>query len=511
MKDLIARQWQKWTSAMDPYVFIPSAVLIILFVAIGSAFPAQTEDVFGQIQDTIATNMGWFYVLVTLSMLILCLYIGFSDWAHSKLGPPDSEPEHGRLSWLAMLFSAGMGTGLVFWSVAEPVTHMINQPPDAVTPTENSVRTAMLYSFFHWGLHPWSVYCIFALGIAFYHFRLGKPLAPRSLLHPLTNGNVDNVWGRTFDVICTVGTLFGVATSLGLGAMQINSGLQEFTDLSQSTIVQVAIIAAITLVATISVVSGIDKGIKRLSQANILLALLLTILIFILGPWRYIMHTLISSFGSYLQYLPKISTHLSIGGEGLDWQTNWTFFYWGWWISWSPFVGVFVARISRGRTVREFIFSVLFIPTVATCVWLAIYGGTAIYHAQLGNGLPVDVITSTPAKALHLLLNELPFGNILGPVATLLIIIFFITSSDSGSLVDDMVTSGGHPNPPTIQRIFWAVSEGLVAMTLLIAGGLKALQTASITAGLPMAFVLVITSLGLLRQMQRDAWEAPDD
>lgn len=500
----------RFTKAMDPYVFLPAAALVILFVGFGSFFPDRIESVFSSAQQWIATYFGWFYVLVTLLLLLFCVVIIFSDWGRVRLGPDDSEPEYGRISWLAMLFSAGMGTGLVFWSVAEPIDHLQNGGLAANAVGMETERAALVYSLFHWGLHPWAVYSIFALAIAYFHFRKGQPLAPRSLLTPLTD-QVSNPAGRTFDVICTVGTLFGVSTSLGLGAMQINAGIREYASIGSSTAIQVGIISCITLVATISVVSGIDQGIRRLSLANMVLAGVLTLVIFLLGPTRNILHLFISSTGQYLQKLPALSTYLAIDREGSLWQAEWTFFYWGWWISWSPFVGVFVARISRGRTIREFVICVLLVPTLATIAWLSIYGGTALEFNKTKSDFPVAEITETPSRALHLLLDYLPLGWLWGPLATLLIVTFFVTSSDSGSLVDDIVTSGGHPNPPRIQRVFWAVSEGLVAITLLIAGGLQALQTASLTVGLPMAIVLLMTSYGLWIEMRRGRHGATDD
>jgi choline/glycine/proline betaine transport protein len=486
---------------MDPGVFIPAAAFIILFVLLGTLYSSTTYDIFSNIQDLITTYLGWGYIALTLTLLIVCLFFAFSRWGRFKIGAENDKPEHSRIAWLSMLFSAGMGTGLVFWSVAEPLTHFSNPPPELPISLSDRDR-ALVYTFFHWGFHPWAIYSIFALGISYFHFRKGLPLAPRSLLSPLLGENIHGFLGKSFDVICTVGTLFGVATSLGLGAMQINSGLSAFSDLGQSVQIQIGIIAGITLVATISVLSGIHKGIKVLSQANIALAFLLCFAVFFLGPTLGIIKLLFESIGSLFVSLPYLSTRM---GEGsvLEWQKDWTLFYWGWWISWSPFVGIFVARISKGRTVRELIVSVLLIPTFATFFWLATFGGSSFFLNEKFEDFPLQLIQETPAKALHSMVDYLPLGEILGPLATVLIIIFFITSSDSGSLVDDMVTSGGHPDPPRVQRVFWAVSEGLVAMTLLLAGGLKALQMASITFGLPMAILITVATFGLLREMRR--------
>jgi len=408
-------------------------------------------------------------VLIATGFLIFSLYLVFSRFGKIRLGGPDDRPEFSYFSWFVMLFSAGMGTGLVFWGVAEPITHYID-PPLAGARTPEAAREAMRFTFFHWGLHPWAIYIVIGLGIAYFHFRHKLPLAPRSLLYPLIGERMYGPIGHGVDILCTVGTLLGVATSLGLGAMQINTGIAEYFDVPFTTGVQVMIVATITGVATISVVSGIRAGIRRLSQLNLILAAILFAFVLLAGPTVYLLDTFVGTLGLYLQQLPKTSLWIDFTRES-DWQANWTLFYWGWWISWAPFVGVFVARISRGRTVREFIVSVLIMPTCATFLWLSVFGGTGLHREIFGGGGLSSMVQNNVALSLHAMLRDLPLPELTLALATLVIVIFFITSSDSGSLVDDMVTSGGHPDPPRAQRVFWAVSEGMVAATLLIVGG----------------------------------------
>jgi choline/glycine/proline betaine transport protein len=490
-------------SAMQPTVFLGSAAIVIGFVVFGSAWPETARRVFGAIQSGIVDYFGWLYILGATLMLVFVLWLMFSRFSGIRLGGDDADPEFSYLSWLAMMFSAGMGTGLVFWGVAEPLMHW-SQPPFPPASDEGAVREAMRLTYFHWGLHPWAIYICFGLALAYFHFRHELPLAPRSLLYPVIGRHIYGPIGHAVDILATVGTLFGVATSLGLGAMQINAGISRIAAIPESTSVQVGIIAVITLVATISVVSGVQHGIRLLSKLNVSLAALLLLFVLVAGPTVYILQVLISSIGAYVQQLAGSSLWLDLRPDSA-WQADWTLFYWSWWISWSPFVGVFVARISRGRTIREFIIAVLLVPVLATFVWLAVFGGTAL-HAEITRGAELAQLVQGNASAgLHAMLERLPLSSITSVLATLMVVVFFVTSSDSGSLVDDMVTSGGHPHPPRAQRVFWAVAEGTVAATLLLAGGLQALRTASLTSGLPMTLFLLIACWGLVKALRADA------
>lgn len=486
---------------MNPPVFIGAASMVIAFVVFGTVFSETAESVFPALQSFIVGTFGWFYILTATVLLVFVLWLLVSPFGRIRLGGPDSRPEFSYFAWLTMLFSAGMGTGLVFWGVAGPVSHYVS-PPDGAGETPAALADAMRISFFHWGLHPWAVYIVFGLSLAYLHFRFELPLAPRSLLYPIIGERIHGIAGHVVDVVATVGTLFGVATSLGFGAMQINFGITELADVPHNTDVQVIIIGVITMLATVSVVLGLKQGIRRLSELNISLAGLLLLFVFLTGPTIYLIEVFVSSFGEYLSQLVYSSFWIDLD-RNATWQQDWTLFYWSWWISWSPFVGIFVARISRGRTVREFVASVLFVPTVATFVWLSVFGGAGLFFETTEGGLKGPVLEEA-SLAMHTLLGYLPLNSVTSVLATVLIIIFFVTSSDSGSFVDDMVTSGGHPNPPTAQRVFWALSEGAVAAALLLSGGLQALRAASLSSGLLMAVILLIAAWGLLKSLRTD-------
>jgi choline/glycine/proline betaine transport protein len=495
--------FSRLTSHMNPVVFFGSAVLVIAFVIAGGGFTETTAGFFETLQQNITRFFGWYYVLVVTGILILIFAILASSARHIRLGGPDAQPEFSRFGWIGMLFAAGMGIGLVYFGVAEPLYHYTS-PLRAEAETLPAVTEAMRISFFHWGLHAWAIYIVLALAVAYAHFNRGLPLAPRSVLEPLIGDRIKGPIGHATDILCTVGTLLGVATSLGLGALQVNASLAGFFGLPETTLVQIGLIAAITLVATISVVSGVRKGIRILSRANLWLVLGLMVFVLAVGPTLYVVELFITALGRYLQNLPQMSLYLDPGADS-QWQTTWTLFYWGWWISWSPFVGIFVARISYGRTIKEFILSVLLVPTLLTFVWFAIFGGTALSAQRADNGADlVSAVRENEAASLQAMLDTLPFAQITTVVATVVILLFFVTSSDSGSLVDDMVTSGGDPNPPKPQRVFWAVSEGAVAGTLLILGGLTAIRNAAISMGLPMSLLLIAAGIALWRTMQSD-------
>jgi len=488
---------------MQPTVFFTSAALIIAFVLFGSFYTELAATVFGAVQGFIANTFGWIYVLGVTFMVFFVVWLYFSPYGHIRFGGDDAKPDFSDFSWFAMLFSAGMGIGLVFWSIGEPMFHYLS-PPQGTGRTPEAMQLAMKLTFFHWGFHPWAVYIVFGATIAYFHFRHKLPLAPRSMLYPLIGDRIYGGLGHGVDILCVVGTLFGVATSLGFGAMQINSGLGAYFDLEQSTSVQILIIIIITMIATLSVVSGVNKGIRLLSTFNILLAAFMVLFIFFAGPTLFQLHLLVNTLGAYLQTFVSTSFWMDMRTEG-NWQTGWTIFYWGWWISWSPFVGIFIARISKGRTVREFVLNVFLVPSLVTFIWLAVFGGTGL-HMEINNTAEIaEVVNTDVALSLHTVLEHLPFSTASVALGTLLVIVFFVTSSDSGSLVVDMITSGGHPNPHVVQRVFWAFSEGAVACVLLYSGGLKALQTASITTGLPIAILLLIACYGLVKALRVDA------
>ena len=498
-----AGAWHRITAHLEPTVFFGAAALVVAFVAAGAGFTQATADAFETLQTTITRYLGWYYVLSVTGFLLLTLAILASPARRIRIGGPEAEPEFGRIGWFGMLFAAGMGIGLVYFGVAEPLYHF-QDPLEAEPMTPAAAIEATRLSFFHWGLHAWGIYIVLALAVAYAHFNRGLPLAPRSVLEPLIGERYKGPIGHGTDILCTVGTLLGVATSLGLGAMQISTTLSSFFGLPDDVWTQAALVAAITVIATVSVVSGIHYGVQGLSRAAFYLIVALTAFVLVAGPTLYVIELFVSALGQYIQTLPRMSLYLDPGASS-EWQTTWTLFYWGWWISWAPFVAIFVARISKGRTIKEFILGVLLVPTLLTFVWFAVFGGTglAAQRGEAGAGL-IDAVNASESASLQAMLQTLPLTTLTVSLATAVILLFFVTSSDSGSLVDDMVTSGGDPDPPRAQRVFWALAEGAVAITLLVLGGLTAIRNAAISLGLPMSVVLVLASVALWRILQQD-------
>lgn len=486
----------------NPPVFVTSALIVIAFVAFGVSATDTASAAFATAHTFLVAQLGWLYVLAATAILGGVAYVSLSRHGAIRLGGDDSAPEFSYPVWFSMMMAAGMGIGVVFFGVAEPLQHYAELP--GVDPhSERATVEALRVTFFHWGLHPWAIYCALAIPLAYYHFRHELPLAPRSLLYPLIGDRIHGPIGHVVDIVCTVGTLFGVATSLGLGAVQINSGLSQLFGWPETVWMRVFIVVSITAVATISVVTGVKAGIRWLSQLNMSIAALVLVFVLVTGPTLYIIELLISALGRYIQTLPEMSLWVA-PAEGSGWQQDWTLFYWAWWLSWSPFVGVFTARISKGRTIREVAAAAFLVPTMLAFLWFATLGGTALHWERHGSGGLGEVAAEHPSASLYALLDKLPWSSVTTVVVTLLIVVFFVTSSDSGSLVDDMVTSGGHPDPPRAQRVFWAVAEGAVACVLLVGGGLTALRSAALTTGLPMAAVLLIALYGLIRALRID-------
>ena len=484
-------------------VFLTSACLIILFSAYGGAFSDHAAATFASIQSWLVTYMGWFYMGVVALFFIWIIYLACSKYAHIKLGPDDSSPDYSYASWFAMLFSAGMGIGLLFFGVAEPITHF-NSPPVGEGNTVEAAQNAMLFTYFHWGLQAWTTYIVVGLSLAYFSYRHGLPLTMRSALYPIIGERVHGRIGHSVDVFAVLGTMFGVATSLGIGAMQINAGLNYLFQVNISEVTQVLIIAVITGFATISVVSGLDAGIRRISELNIVLAILLLTFILLAGPTAQLLGSFIQNIGNYLSNMTSLTFNL-YAYQPNEWMGEWTLFFWAWWISWSPFVGIFIARISKGRTIREFILGVLLVPTGFTFLWLSIFGNSALFIELGGDGGAISAATlNQMPTALFVLLEQLPWTTIVSMVAVLLIVTFFVTSSDSGSLVIDTITSGDNKDSATWQRLFWAVSQGIVASVLLVGGGLAALQAATLSSALPIAFIMILMCLGLARKLKTE-------
>ncbi|GGI02760.1 BCCT family transporter [Egicoccus halophilus] len=495
---------------IHPPVFVASAVLILAFVVFAVVAPETAGDTLGAVQGWITDTFGWLFILAVVLFLGFCAWMALGRYAKVRLGPDDSTPDYSTLSWFAMLFAAGMGIGLMYWGVAEPVMFYASDPPRFEPGTTEAARDAMLHAFHHWGFSPWAIYAVIGLGLAYFGFRHDQPLAIRSLFRPLLGDRVEGALGNLIDVTAVVGTMFGVATSLGLGVAQVNAGLNRVFDIEMSVGVQLVLIAIITAVATVSVLSGLDKGIQRLSQFNIVLAALLMGFVLLAGPTLFLVGAFVQNTGAYLGGMAELLSRMGVyaGQEGQDWLGGWTIFYWAWWVSWSPFVGMFIARISRGRTIREFILGVLLVPSVVSFAWFTVFGNAGIFFEEQGAGID-ELAAEDSSLALFGLLEQLPLSGIVSVLAVLLVVTFFVTSSDSGSFVIDILTSGGDPDPHPVTRVFWAVTEGLVAAGLLLAGGLGALQAGAVSTGLPFTIVLVLATWSIARGLKQEFAVAP--
>lgn len=483
-------------------VFFTSSIFIIVSIVLTLIFEKEAESFFTKLQTGVAENADWFFILAINLFLVFLIYLALGRFGKLRIGGQNAKPEFKTLSWFAMLFSAGMGIGLLFFSVGEPVMHF-NSPPMAEAGTVAAAKEAMNFTFLHWGFHAWGVYALVGLSLAYFTYSRGLPLTIRSIFYPFLGDRIYGKIGDVIDIFAVLATLFGLATSLGFGVQQIASGLNHVFGLADGIITQIIIIAFITLIATASVVLGVDKGVKVLSEWNMRIAVLLLILALILGPTIFIFRSFVENTGSYIYNFLDIATW-SETYTNSSWQNDWTVFYWGWWIGWSPFVGMFIARISKGRTIREFILGVLLVPTLVTFFWMSAFGSVAIDEIMSGNEVLSKAVDNDIATALFVFFQDYPLSMVINIVAVLLIAGFFITSSDSGSLVIDSLTSGGKIDAPVGQRIFWAVTEGTVAAVLLIGGGLQALQTATIVTGLPFALILMVMCYSLYKGLRED-------
>jgi choline/glycine/proline betaine transport protein len=490
---------------IHPVVFPVSAAVILIFVLYGVLFTENAETVLTEVRVWITSNFGWFFITGITFFLLFCLWLVLGRYAKVKLGPDDASPDYSYLTWFAMLFSAGMGIGLVFWGVAEPMWHFGLWPPPGQEPvTAEAAQTAMIITYHHWGLGAWGIYAVLGLSLAYFGYRHNLPMTVRSALYPLIGDRMQGWAGNLVDVLAIFGTIFGIATSLGLGVLQINAGLNQIFGFAVTPVNQVILIAIITAVATISVVTGIDKGIRRLSELNITLAGLLLLFVALAGPTLLLLTAYVDNLGGYVTNFVDV-LFWSGAYEGADFLDAWTIFYWAWWVSWAPFVGTFIARISRGRTIREFVGGVLVVPTLVSFLWFTVMGNTAInLEMQEGGGAILEATEAGSEQAMFALLQQLPLTTLTSIVTVIVVTIFFVTSSDSGSFVVDMIASGGDLNPPVGMRVFWAVTEGVVAAVLLLAGGLAALQAGAIATGLPFTAVLIIAAVGIFKGLRSE-------
>jgi len=497
-------------------VFALSAFMIIVFVALTMAFQTQAEPMFGSIRAWLTSSLDWFFITAGNIFVVVCLGIAISPLGRVRIGGTEAKPDYSYLGWFSMLFAAGMGIGLMFYGVSEPLSHFNSAL--AGTATEAGVRTdwaplgaaagdseqaqrlAMAATIYHWGLHPWAIYAVLALGLAIFSFNKGLPLTIRSVFYPILGERIWGWPGHLVDTLAVLATMFGLATSLGLGSSQAAAGLHFLFGIPLGDMTQILLVIAITGIAMISVLAGLDAGVKRLSEINMVLAIVLLVFVIVVGPTLAIVTGFFSNLGAYLEYLPVLGN--PIGREDTNFSQGWTAFYWAWWISWSPFVGMFIARVSRGRSVREFLVSVLIVPSLACVLWMTVFGNTAI--SQVVNQGYLAVTQGELPLQIFLMLDALPLAQITSFVAIILVVVFFVTSSDSGSLVIDVIASGGKVVSPAPQRIFWCTFEGLVAVALILGGGLVALQAMAVSAGFPFAIVLLVSTVSLVKGLMSE-------
>lgn len=491
------------TTKMNPRVFwgasaIAGALLLLALIA-----PATSDLIFGAAQAWVVETFGWFYVASVAGFMLFVAALAVGPTGRLKLGPDDAEPDFPYVSWLAMLFAAGMGIGLMYFAVAEPVQHYI-APPEAEPGTLDAAREAMVITYTHWGVHAWAIYAVVGLSLAYFAHRKGLPLTMRSSLYPLLGKRVNGWLGDLVDIFAICGTLFGIATSLGYGVAQMTSGLNYVFGLPSDVVMQVGLIVVVMGAASISVLTGVDKGVRRLSELNLSIAVCLMLFVLIAGPTLFLLRAYVQNFGLYLDHFFE-RTFTLYAYEPRAWMADWTLLYWAWWISWSPFVGMFIARISRGRTVREFLIGVLLVPSGFTFLWMTVFGNTAMsLDLGVAAGAISDAVQADLSTALFHFFEYLPGTTITSILAIALVAVFFVTSADSGSLVIDTLASGGAEDTPRWQRIYWCALQGLAAALLLMAGGLGALQAATLVAALPFAVIMILACFGLARQMNAD-------
>lgn len=484
-----------------PAVFIISTSLLSAIVLIGMFAPSFLGTITASIQSYITDYFGWYYLIVVTCFLLVCFYLFLTPVGRIKLGKNDDKPDFSRGSWLAMLYSAGMGIGLVFYGAAEPISHFAINSPTNQEGTAQGIKDTLRFTFFHWGFHAWAVYAIVGLVIGYFMFRKKEPAVISATLKPVLGDKVYGKTGTIINVLAILSTVFGIATTLGFGALQINGGLSYLFDIPVSFSIQLVIILIVSVLFILSAVSGLGKGIKILSNTNMVLAFSLLLLVFFIGPSLSNLNLLTDSIGSYLHNLPRMSFRMApLNPEGRQWFNDWTIFYWAWWIAWSPFVGIFIARISKGRTIREFVLNVLLVPSIMSFIWFTIFGGTAIQVEIEGT----SVSKLNLEQLLFGVFDQLPLGTVMSFIAILLVIIFFITSADSGTFVLGMMSTNGLQNPPNQVKVIWGVMLSAIALVLLNSGGLIGLQNAMIIAALPFSIIMILMTISLFISLNKE-------
>jgi glycine betaine transporter len=485
-------------------VFWITVAIVLAALIFGVTAPDSFEEMTASVQSFITTRFGWYYLILVTAIVIFCIFLIISPIGTIRLGKPDEKPEYSTSTWFAMLFSAGMGIGLVFWGAAEPLSHFM-APPMAEGGTNEAIKEGMRYTFFHWGIHAWAIYALVALALAYFQFRKGEPGLVSATLKPLFGDRVNGPLGTVIDVLAVFATVVGVATTLGFGAAQINGGLAYLFGIPNNFTMQFLIIAIVTVLFMISAWSGLSKGIKYLSNTNMVLAVALLVLLFIVGPTLLILNLFTDTLGAYVQSLIRMSFRIApLNEDHQSWINGWTIFYWAWWISWSPFVGIFIARVSRGRTIREFLFGVLLLPALVSMIWFTVFGTTAIDIQQSG---AVDLTTFATEEVLFAVFNQLPLSAILSIVAVILVSTFFITSADSATFVLGMQTTYGSLTPSNKVKLTWGIAQSTVALILMYSGGLQALQNALIIAAFPFSMIMILMMVSLYKALTKEKKE----
>jgi choline/glycine/proline betaine transport protein len=492
-----------------PAMMVCSALMILAFVLFTVIAPESANAVYSAAKNFISTSLAWYYVGFISLLLIFCGWLAFSRFGNIRLGKDDDRPEFSAFSWFSMLFGAGIGIGILFWSIAEPIYHFQSNPfiAEGQQLTIEAAQAAMRITIFHWGLHGWACYVLVGLALAYFSYRKGLPLSIRSSLYPIFGDRIYGPIGDAADLLAVFGTVFGIATSLGLGAQQMNAGLNHLIGVDISVGNQVLIIVVISIFATVSALTGLKKGIRILSELNMKLTMVILALFVVLGPTAYLLGAFFTNIGDYLSHVVELGFWINPDAEN-QWQSWWTIFYWGWWIAWAPFVGMFIARISKGRTIKEFILGVLITPTILSVFWITIFGNNALYIELFGEGGVTAVVNKDITMALFSTIELMNVGDIMtiimSVICTVMLVTYFVTSADSGTLVLCTLVSVGNNNPAARYRVFWGMVVGAVAAALLFAGGLKALQTASIVAALPFSFVMILASYGLTKSLMSE-------
>ena len=489
---------------VDLGVFVPAAAITVVFLAWGMIAPESLAGVTSAIMDFLLADIGWVYVAAVCGFVAICIFLIFSRYGHIKLGKDDDEPEFGTISWISMMFAAGMGIGLLFYGVAEPISHFAAPPPGLADPkSENAARIAMQYTFLHWGVTGWAIYAIAGLALAYFGYRHDGRNLISTACRPILGDMVDGWVGKSLDTAAVLATLFGLIPSLGMGALQVNGAMEFLWGIPTTATAQIVFIAVVTVMFVLSATTGVGKGVQFLANFSMLVAIVIALYVVVVGPTRFIFSALIESVGLYIyNFWPMM---LRTGTFSQDsWVQSWTIFYWAWWVSWAPFVGTFIARISKGRTIREFVLGVLLLPAAVSLIWFVIFGGTAIY-LSLAQGIGiVEAVEASQASALFALLDQFPLSGIISTAVMALIVLWFVSGADAGAVVMGILCSRGSANPPRLITAFWGIVAAIAAAMLLLAGGLTALQQTMVVMSAPFMVVMVVLTLGLLKQLRAE-------